>query len=227
MDASNLVRDRERETMGSRAGEGWDGWGQWQLSTAETRTDWRSDRPVVLDVPSAAIFLSSASAHCAVAHVRLRWWRRRGLFAVGENFLFSSLAFLLSRVSPLSLFSSLTWQLGQQKGVFPARQNVVEEVILARTARQPVTRSELLESRRPWCASLATLKYFDMTHALSNLIYAPCGSKKICDAHKTHLSTFGIPWDIWKLRNAKVSEKVCVLHHSPIPITRFLRLLCT
>ena len=42
--------------MGSRAGEGWDGWGQWQLSTAETRTDWRSDRPVVLDVPSAAIF---------------------------------------------------------------------------------------------------------------------------------------------------------------------------
>ena len=42
--------------MGSRAVEGWDGWGQWQLSTAETRTDWRSDHPVVLDVPSAAIF---------------------------------------------------------------------------------------------------------------------------------------------------------------------------
>ena len=40
--------------MGSRAGEGWDGWGQWKLSTAETRTDWRSDRPVVLDVPSLA-----------------------------------------------------------------------------------------------------------------------------------------------------------------------------
>ena len=42
----------------SRAVEGWDGWGQWQLSTAETRTDWRSDHPVVLDVhvPSAAIF---------------------------------------------------------------------------------------------------------------------------------------------------------------------------
>ena len=38
-------------------------WGQWQLSTAETRTDseWRNDHPVVLDVlyiivPSAAIF---------------------------------------------------------------------------------------------------------------------------------------------------------------------------
>ena len=29
---------------------------KWQLSTAETRTDWRSDHPVVLDVPSAAIF---------------------------------------------------------------------------------------------------------------------------------------------------------------------------
>ena len=29
---------------------------QWQLSTAETRKDWRSDHPVVLDVPSAAIF---------------------------------------------------------------------------------------------------------------------------------------------------------------------------
>ena len=47
--------------MGSREGEGWDGWGQWQLSTAEARTDWRSDRHVVLDVHSAAIFLSSAS----------------------------------------------------------------------------------------------------------------------------------------------------------------------
>ena len=49
-------RERERETMGSRAVDGWDGWGQWQLSTAETRTDWRSDHPVVLDAPSAAIF---------------------------------------------------------------------------------------------------------------------------------------------------------------------------
>ena len=46
-------------------------------------------------------FLSSASARCAVAHVRLRWRRRRRLVAVGENFLFSSLA----------------WQLGRQKGV--------------------------------------------------------------------------------------------------------------
>ena len=58
LNASNLVgeKEREREAMGSRAVEGWDGWGQWQLSTAETRSDWRSDRPVVLDVPSAAIF---------------------------------------------------------------------------------------------------------------------------------------------------------------------------
>ena len=46
-------------------------------------------------------FLSSASARCAVAHVRLRWRRRRRLVAVGENFLFSSLA----------------WQLGRRKGV--------------------------------------------------------------------------------------------------------------
>ena len=49
-------------------------------------------------------FLSSASARCAVAHVRLRWRRRRRLVAVGENFLFSSLA----------------WQLGRRKGVFLA-----------------------------------------------------------------------------------------------------------
>ena len=49
-------RKREREVMVSRAGEGWNGWEQWQLSMAETRTNWRSDRPVVLDIPSAAIF---------------------------------------------------------------------------------------------------------------------------------------------------------------------------
>ena len=95
-------RERERGAMGSRAVEGWDGWGQWQLSTAETRTDWRSDHPVVLDVPSAAIFSLRPSARCAVAHVRLRWRRRRRLVAVGENFLFSSLA----------------WQLGRWKGVY-------------------------------------------------------------------------------------------------------------
>ena len=57
---SEREREREREggggAMGSRAVEGWDGWGQWQLSTAETRIDWRSDHPVVVDVPSAAIF---------------------------------------------------------------------------------------------------------------------------------------------------------------------------
>ena len=47
-------------------------------------------------------FLSSASARCAVAHVRLRWRRRRRLVAVGEN----------------CLFSSLAWQLGRRKGVF-------------------------------------------------------------------------------------------------------------
>ena len=41
-------------------------------------------------------------ARCAVAHVRLRWRRRRRLVAVGENFLFSSLA----------------WQLGRRKGLF-------------------------------------------------------------------------------------------------------------
>ena len=51
-------------------------------------------------------FLSSASARCAVAHVRLRWRRRRKLVAVGENFLFSSLA----------------WQLGRRKGVFTQSQ---------------------------------------------------------------------------------------------------------
>ena len=52
-------------------------------------------------------FFSSASARCAVAHVRLRWRRRRRLVAVGENFLFSSLA----------------WQLGRRKGVFSSRHS--------------------------------------------------------------------------------------------------------
>ena len=51
-------------------------------------------------------FFSSASARCAVAHVRLRWRRRRRLVAVGENFLFSSLA----------------WQLRRRKGVFFSTQ---------------------------------------------------------------------------------------------------------
>ena len=55
-------RERERERGGGEGGNGEQSSrgvgrvGQWQLSTAETRTDWRSDRPVVLDVPSAAIF---------------------------------------------------------------------------------------------------------------------------------------------------------------------------
>ena len=48
-------------------------------------------------------FFSSASARCAVAHVRLRWRRRRRLVAVGENFPF---------------WASLAWQLGRRKGVF-------------------------------------------------------------------------------------------------------------
>ena len=48
--------------------------------------------------------LSPAGARCAVVHVWLRWRRRRRLFAVGENFLFSSLA----------------WQLGRQKSAFLA-----------------------------------------------------------------------------------------------------------
>ena len=52
-------------------------------------------------------FLSSASARCAVAHVRLRWRRRRRLVAVGENFLFSSLA----------------WQLGRRKGLLSQSTN--------------------------------------------------------------------------------------------------------
>ena len=61
----------EREAMGSRAVVRWDGWGQWQLSTAETRTDWRSDRPVVLDVPSAAIFSLQQRSLCGSSHATL------------------------------------------------------------------------------------------------------------------------------------------------------------
>ena len=51
------ARERDRQTMGgaqSRRGVG--RWGQWQLSSAETSIDWRSARPVVLDIPSGAIF---------------------------------------------------------------------------------------------------------------------------------------------------------------------------
>ena len=59
-------------------------------------------------------FLSSASARCAVAHVRLRWRRRRRLVAVGENFLFSSLA----------------WQLGRRKGLFDFGAKNVFHVIV-------------------------------------------------------------------------------------------------
>ena len=88
--------------MGSRAVEGWDGWGQWQLSNSrdKNRLEKRSSRRAWCTF--GRHFLSSASARCAVAHVRLRWRRRRRLVAVGENFLFSSLA----------------WQLGRRKGVF-------------------------------------------------------------------------------------------------------------
>ena len=50
------IKPGQSETVGSRAGHGWDRWRQWQLSTTKTRSDWRSTRPVVLDVPSAAIF---------------------------------------------------------------------------------------------------------------------------------------------------------------------------
>ena len=58
-------------------------------------------------------FLSSASARCAVAHVRLRWRRRRRLVAVGENFLFSSLA----------------WQLGRRKGLFVSFSQIYGVII--------------------------------------------------------------------------------------------------
>ena len=45
---------------------------QWQLSTAETGTDWRSDHPLVLDVPSAAIFSLRRARAAQVGHVRRR-----------------------------------------------------------------------------------------------------------------------------------------------------------
>ena len=104
---SERERERERERDGEQSRRGVGRLGtmaavnSWDKNRLEKQY-WRSDCPVALDVPSAAIFLSSASARCAVAHVRLRWWRRRRLCAVGENLLFSSLA----------------WQLGKQKGVF-------------------------------------------------------------------------------------------------------------
>ena len=66
-------------------------------------------------------FLSSASARCAVAHVRLRWRRRRRLVAVGENFLFSSLA----------------WQLGRRKGVFTCSTTRKENEKLDRENTEP------------------------------------------------------------------------------------------
>ena len=76
-------RERDRQAGSRQADgpwgaeqEGWDGWGQWQLSTAETSIDWRSARPVMLDVPSGAIkwfSLSPVSMRHAAAHMRLRW----------------------------------------------------------------------------------------------------------------------------------------------------------
>ena len=41
---------------GAQSRRGVGRWGQWQLSSAETSIDWRSARPVVLDIPSGAIF---------------------------------------------------------------------------------------------------------------------------------------------------------------------------
>ena len=71
-------------------------------------------------------FLSSASARCAVAHVRLRWRRRRGLVAVGENFLFSSLAWQLGRRKGLCL---LTWSYTMGKRSF-IRLKVVRNTVM-------------------------------------------------------------------------------------------------
>ena len=86
----NLVTVSATETVGSRAGEGWDGWGDWQLSTAETIIDWRSAFPIVLDLPSGAIF-SRYSKHMLLTCDFVDGGTA-GLCAVGEIFPFSYLA---------------------------------------------------------------------------------------------------------------------------------------
>ena len=117
--------------MGSRALEGWEGWGQWQLSTVETRTDWRSDHPVVLDVPSAAIF----SLRQARGAQQLTCDFVDG---GAVSWLLSSKRLLRTSFSPLSLDSSagekvyinsklggrwhiLSWTLGYRKPQRPVR----------------------------------------------------------------------------------------------------------
>ena len=53
-------------------------------------------------------FLSSASACCSVAHVRLLWRRCCRLFAVGKNFLFSSLAWQLGFPAKRCIYTCIT-----------------------------------------------------------------------------------------------------------------------
>ena len=105
LNASNLVGERERGNgEQSSRGVGRVGTMAAVNSRDKNRLEKRSSRRAWCTF--GRHFLSSASARCAVGHVRLRWRRRRRLVAVGENFLFSSLA----------------WQLGRRKGVFYLRQ---------------------------------------------------------------------------------------------------------
>ena len=101
LNASNLVGERERGN-GEQISRGVGRVGTMAAvnSRDKNRLEKRSSRRAWCTF--GRHFLSSASARCAVAHVRLRWRRRRRLVAVGENFLFSSLA----------------WQLGRRKGLF-------------------------------------------------------------------------------------------------------------
>ena len=93
-------RERERGNgEQSSRGVGWVGTMAAVNSRDKNRLEKRSSRRAWCTF--GRHFLFSASARCAVAHVRLRWRRRRRLVAVSENFLFSSLA----------------WQLGLRKGV--------------------------------------------------------------------------------------------------------------
>ena len=121
--SSNLVGERERGGGGDNGEQSSRGVGRVGTMAAvnsrdKNRLEKRSSRRAWCTF--GRHFLSSASARCAVAHVRLRWRRRRWLVAVGENFLFSSLA----------------WQLGRRKGVFYAIAHEKTTVEGTSTARE-------------------------------------------------------------------------------------------
>ena len=123
------------------------------------------------------LFSLFGNVRCAVAHVRLRWRRRRGrrLFAVGENFLFSSLA----------------WQLGRRKGVF---------LIPPRFWTKLVSVDRLVCTRYS-CHSHGNLALLCIDRAKTVQIYLPIKKEKIFFFSVSHyLSWRNLSWSDGQMR---------------------------